>query len=398
MAKGIGPTIGERIVTLRGKRLTQTALAARAGVSVDLIRKLEQGVRHTLSIRSLHKIARVLDVDPAQLLAKTISLPGEVENSGVVAIREALTRVDHLIDDEPPVEALTLVKARRGISYGWGCYWAGRLDELGRLLPDLITQMLATVRGASDVERGEAHDLAAQLYQLTVCTLVQLGYPDIAHLAIRDALRLAEFGSDPLRPAVLRCTLAWLLLTQGRSVEAHRLATATAAAVAPRGDSPLPFWSVYGSLLLTGATAYGRAGDRPGARVLLDEARDAASRTGNRNDYESAFGPDQVLMQTVDVELVTENYVDALSVGARMRPDAALPPAARARHLSDVAMAHTRLGHDGRAFDALVAMRNIAPSWMRYQSQPKEIVRELRERSCPPVLREMAQQLGVLET
>lgn len=154
---------------------------------------------------------------------------------------------------------------------------------------------------------------------------------------------------------------------------------------------------MYGSLLLTGATAYGRAGDRPGARVLLDEARAAASRTGNRNDYESAFGSDQVLMQTVDVELVTENYVDALSVGTRMRPDAALPLVARARHLSDIAMAHTRLGHDGPAFDTLVAMRNIAPSWMRYQSQPKEIVRELRERSCPPALREMAQQLGVLE-
>jgi len=163
MAKDIGPTIGERIATLRGKRLTQTALAARADVSVDLIRKLEQGVRHTLSIRSLHQIARALDVDPAQLLAKTISLPEEGENCGVVAIREALTRVDHLMDDEPPVGALTLINARRG--------------------------------------------------------------PDIAHLAVRDALRLAEFGSDPLRPAVLRTTLAWLLLTQGRSVEAHRLAS-----------------------------------------------------------------------------------------------------------------------------------------------------------------------------
>ncbi|MGH3612327.1 MAG: hypothetical protein ACRDRK_06965 [Pseudonocardia sp.] len=42
MARGIGPTIGERIVTLRGKRLTQTALAARADVSVDWAGRLDE--------------------------------------------------------------------------------------------------------------------------------------------------------------------------------------------------------------------------------------------------------------------------------------------------------------------------------------------------------------------
>lgn len=134
------------------------------------------------------------------------------------------------------------------------------------------------VRDVPEGDRAEAHDVAANLYQLTVYALVQLGHPDIAHLAVRDGLRLAEAGSDALRAAVLRCTLSWLLLTQGRYVESHRLATATAAGVAPSGASPVAAWSVYGSLLLTGATAYGRAGDRPAARVLLDEAREAAAQ------------------------------------------------------------------------------------------------------------------------
>jgi transcriptional regulator with XRE-family HTH domain len=394
--EGIGPTIGQRIAQLRNGWMTQQELATAAGVSVDLIRKLEQGNRHTLSIPSLQRIARALDVDAGELLSKTTPLPDAGEHSGAVAIRRALTYVGDLIGHDPDVEPLTLDEGRRAISYGWGSYWAGRYDQLGQLLPGAIAQSRATLREAREAERGEAHDLAAQLHQLAACTLVHLGYPDVAHLALREALTLAAAGTDPHRTEALRCSLSWLLLTQGRFVESHRLATATAAGIGPKGDSPLPAWTLYGSLLLTGATAAGRAQDRPTAGVLLDEAREAAGRTGNRNDYESAFGPDQVLMQTVDVDIVTENYESALTIGQRMPRDAALPVAARARHLSDIALAHTRLGHDGAALDTLDAMVGLAPSWSRFQAQPKQIYRELRERAAnTPRLVTLAARLGV---
>ncbi len=399
MDDATGPTIGQRIAHLRGSRMTQTSLAAAAGVSVDLIRKLEQGRRHTVSIASLHRIARALDVDAGDLLSKTQPLPDPSEHSGAVAIRRALTHVDDLIGDEPDVEPLTLDEARRTLVYGWGAYWAGRYDQLGGLLPGAIAQLRATVRQVRAAERADAHDLAAQVNQLAACTLVHLGYPDIAHLALREALARAAEGADPLRGAALRCSLSWLLLTQGRFGESHKLATATAAALGPDGSTPLPAWSLYGSLLLTGATAAGRDGDRPVAGVLLDEAAAAAERTGDRFDYESAFGPDQVLMQTVDVEIVTEDYGAALTAGRRMPPDTHLPVAARARHLSDLALAHTRLGHDGAALDMLLAMEHLAPEWMRFQTQPRQIVRELRARAGhPPRLTELAQRMGVART
>lgn len=398
MTEGISPTIGQRIAQLRGTRMTQTALAAAAGVSVDLVRKLEQGRRHTVSISSLHRLARALDVDTGALLSKPTPLPDAGESSGTVAVREALTRVDDLIGDEPDVEPLTPAEGRRVLTYGWGAYWAGRYDQVGQLLPGAIAQLRATARQAREADRAVAHDLAAQVHQLAACTLVQLGYPDIAHLALREALTLAAAGTDPLRPGVLRCSLSWLLLAQGRFGESHRLATATAAGIGPRGESPLTAWSLYGSLLLTGATAAGRAGDRAVACGLLDEAREAATRTGNRNDYESAFGPDQVLMQTVDVEIVTENYGAALTARKRMPRNAALPIAARARHLADVALAHTRLGHDGAALETLLAMETLAPTWIRYQSQPKQIVRELRGRAAnSPRLTELARRLGLAQ-
>ncbi|MHA6629844.1 helix-turn-helix domain-containing protein [Pseudonocardia sichuanensis] len=381
MDHGTGPTIGQRIAQLRGDR-TQQELATAAGVSVDLIRKLEQGSRHTLSIASLHSIARALDVDAGHLLSRTTPLPDPSEHSGAVAIREALTYVDDLIGDDPDVEPLTVVAGRRAVRAGWGSYWAGRYDQLGQLLPGAITQSRAMVREARADERSGAHDVAAQLHQLAACTLVHLGYPDVAHMALREALSLAAAGTDPLRVEALRCSLSWLLLTQGRFVESYRLATATAARVAPSGDSALPAWALYGSLLVTGATAAARAQDRPTAGVLLGEAAEAAGRTGNRSDYETAFGPDQVLMQIVDVDIVTEHYENALTAGARMPRDPALPVASRARHLSDLALAHTRLGHDGAALDTLDAMVRAAPSWARFQTQPQQIYRELRDRAA----------------
>jgi transcriptional regulator with XRE-family HTH domain len=58
------PSIGERIKRLRHDvAMTQDDLATAAGVSTDLIRKLEQGRRHTASLVSLYRIARALGVE-----------------------------------------------------------------------------------------------------------------------------------------------------------------------------------------------------------------------------------------------------------------------------------------------------------------------------------------------
>jgi transcriptional regulator with XRE-family HTH domain len=67
------PPLGERIRELRTERrprLTQRALAERAGVSVDLVAKLEQGVKQSASLSSVEAIAAALEVDMASLLTR----------------------------------------------------------------------------------------------------------------------------------------------------------------------------------------------------------------------------------------------------------------------------------------------------------------------------------------
>lgn len=390
-------TIGERIRALRGKLMTQRQLADAAQVSVVLIRKLEQGQRHTASIGSLHRIARALDVDLTALLAKQVSMPSGDPKVGVVAIRDALTAVDDLIGEVTDHgEPVTLDEARRVVQYAWGSYWAGRLEQLGTLLPTGLAQLRATVSTVDLQDRPEAYDLLADLYCVTRCTSTRLGQPDLAWLAIRNALDAARRGSDALQESMLRSSVAHQLLTQGRYDESRQVAVNAAEGIEPSGDVPLAHLSAYGHLLLMAASAAGRGQRTSEAIDFLGTAREVAERIGHdRNDYETSFGPSQVTMQTVDIHVVTENYTAALTAASRLPRDTRLPIVSRARNLYDQAFAHARLGHGQRALDAVLAAEHLAPDLMRYHPLPRAIVAELLERERNPRLRGLSRRLGV---
>ncbi|MGH3872323.1 MAG: helix-turn-helix domain-containing protein [Pseudonocardiaceae bacterium] len=68
-------TIGDRIRELRRGIFTQNDLAAAADVSVDVIRKLEQGRRHTASIATLARIAEHSVWSSLSCWARQVQLP-----------------------------------------------------------------------------------------------------------------------------------------------------------------------------------------------------------------------------------------------------------------------------------------------------------------------------------
>src|SRR6476619_4947563 len=91
--------IGKRIYELRVERvprLTQRELAERAGVSVDVIQKLEQGRKATARIPTLTAIATALDVDLSAILSNPTHLESVPADGGLLALRRALTPV---VDD-----------------------------------------------------------------------------------------------------------------------------------------------------------------------------------------------------------------------------------------------------------------------------------------------------------
>ena len=56
---------------------------------------------------------------------------------------------------------------------------------------------------------------------------------------------------------------------------------------------------------------------------------------------------------------------------------------------------HTKLGHDQRALDTVLAAEHMAPDMMRYHAMPRQVVAELLERSRSTRLRGLARRLGV---
>jgi hypothetical protein len=157
-------------------------------------------------------------------------------------------------------------------------------------------------------------------------------------------------------------------------------------------------------LLLSAGVAAARTEDIDSADELLREARVAAERLLDlgfpvRRDYESTFGLAQVIMQSVDVAVVTDRPGLALDLARAFPSGAGLPVAAQARHLADRAYALTALDKDEEALDVLLMIERLAPQWIRYQAYPHTVIRELIERerrARTPRLRGLAERLGVV--
>jgi transcriptional regulator with XRE-family HTH domain len=392
----IESTIGECIKPLRTAALmTQDDLAAAAGVSTDLIRKLEQGRRHTASIGSLHRIAAALDVDLGELLGRG-NMPDAAPDAGVVALREAVADVTDLLGDVEG-EPLSLQDAERSVTYLWGVYWSGKYDQLTGLIPQVLTGLRATRHDADTAERPKASEQLAWGYWVAASTLTHLLQPDAAFMAVRSAVDLAANGDDALLAAAAKGSLSWQLMVGGRYAEAERVAVRTAEDIEPSGDVDALDLSTYGSLLVTAATAAARDHRGIDAGDFLQSASEVAQRVGyDRIDYETPFGPSQVTMQTVDVSVVTEDYPAALDAASRMPANPGLPLAARCRHLADRACAHANLGQEEQALALLLTAEGMSPDWSRHQSLARAVVQDLlaaeRRRFTP--LRELAKRIG----
>ncbi|MCA1676512.1 MAG: transcriptional regulator, partial [Actinobacteria bacterium] len=295
-------------------------------------------------------------------------------------------------------EPLSLRDAERSVTYLWGAYWGGKYDQLTGLLPPALIGWRATLHAADVATRPKAAEQLAWGYWVAASTLTHLLEPDAAFMAIRRAVELAESAQDPLLAANLKGSVSWQLMVGGRFLEAERVAVRTAESIEPRGDVAAAHLSAYGSLLVTAATAAARDNRRGAAGDFLGSAAEVAHRVGaDRTDYETPFGPSQLTMQTVDVDVVTEDYPAALDTASRMPPNPGLPLAAVCRHLTDRACAHANLGQDEHALRLLLTAEGRGPDWIRHQSLARAVTRDLLEaekaRSTP--LRELAKRIGI---
>ncbi|MER6999486.1 helix-turn-helix domain-containing protein [Streptomyces sp. NPDC000410] len=212
------PSIGDRVARLRMRRkLTQEGLAERAGLSVDVIRKLEQGVRQTARLTTLNALARALDVEPSTLVAQptTFEVRSDDEQPSVLALRQAVSPVSDLLGQESdPEEAPTVAQLRASLQSTERIRREGRMGEIGLMHKE-----------------------------------------DAAFTALERSMQAAREGDDPHLVTVGVSSLAWIFTKQGRLADAEQLAMTTAERIETGFRSQPVELALSGVLLLRAATA-----------------------------------------------------------------------------------------------------------------------------------------------
>ncbi|MGW4201263.1 helix-turn-helix domain-containing protein [Streptomyces sp. NPDC004726] len=380
--------MGDRLAELRLRRgMTQEYLAERANLSVDVVRKLEQGRRKTARLSSINALARALDTEPSYLVGQPstfeASEPAEDGLPSVLALRQAVSPVADLLGgDTDPEDPPGIEELRAAMRSTEAIRREGRMGEIGTLLPQLIRDARAAAHAHTGGDAAAANSVLAVAYQVAATTLTALGKENAAFTAMERSLAAIRLCDDPNLETLAVSTLAWVFTRQGRLADAERIALDHAARIEPGFRSRPEDLALWGILLLRAATAAVRQEKHGTVTDLLRLAKGAAASMGEDHlVYATPFGPTNTGVARVNFLVEMEKSDEAIRA-ARTVPDlASLPPTWRARFHVDRALAYDDLGDDRGAENALLRAEADAPEWMRYHSTSRRLVAELRERA-----------------
>ncbi|QUI32580.1 helix-turn-helix transcriptional regulator [Streptomyces alfalfae] len=401
----MGSGMGERIATLRYRRsLTQEELAECAEISVDVVRKLEQGRRKTARLTTINAIARALDTEPSYLLGQPgtyeIHDGSEDESPSVLALRQAISPVADLLGGEPdPEDPPSIHELQESLRSTEVIRREGRMAEIGVLLPPLIQDARAVVHSSTGSEKAAANSVLALAYQVASVTLTGLGKEDAAFTAMERSMLAVQGCDDPGLETMAASTLSYILTKQGRLADAERVAMTRAAAIEPGFNSTPQELALWGILLLRAATAAVRQKKHAQVLDLLRMAKGAAETMDqDLLLHATPFGPTNTGVARVNFLVEMEHSDDAVRAARSVRHLTSLPPTWRARFHVDRALAFNDMEKDSQAVGALLTAEEDAPEWMRYHSTSRRLVEELRGRAArrdAPV-NALADRLGLL--
>lgn len=370
--------LGDRLRRIRRESgLSQEQLADRAGISIEMVRKTEQGRKYP-RLPVLMRIAQALDVPLSELADNRPRLDGVEEGASVLALRDVLLSPSlipglGIADSGEPGTVRQLQAAADDVG---ATYWQGDFPRMAAVLPGLISSARLTREEAGPA----AGSVLAQLYDLSAALLVHLGKEDLAAVAAERAISAAASAGDEQLHAMMQGTYAWVLLHQGRLEEAERIAAAAADRIEPAFSAPAEHIAAWGSLLMTALGPAAAAG-RDTVESYIRLAGAGAERLGRRvRVYQTSFAPATVHMQATYAYAVAREPGKALEAAARVRPGDLPGTISRGRHLLDVAQAHVDARHGADATAALAEAHALAPVWFRHQGVARVLVSELLER------------------
>lgn len=394
--------------------LSQEGLAHEAGLSLSVVRKVEQG--GNVRTETLHMLARAMGVSTSSLFATEAPKPvvGDEANRRYLAeLRKALmppVGLSATLSD--PGNAGDLSVLRRNIEDGHALYQADRYDSVAKMLPSLLRSSEASVATLEGEERQRAMVVRSKALLLVGKYLTQVRQYDMAYHALSEGIRLAREAGQTLTTATGVNGMCWLLLRQDRFDESERLASITAAEMEPRISESSPAQlAVWGELWLRVAAATVR-NNRPD---VAREARRMAGTAASALDREfiefgrnwGKFGPITAELKAVedfsiigDFRAVLRRADDGLLSKKAIRNYGKPSTPNWGRHRLDVAKAHVALGSHQDAMSELNHLRHDSGEWLRHQPMARYVMSDLlktRKRTLTQEMRDMAAHLSVAE-
>lgn len=392
--------IGERLRFYRqAKGKTQSVVAGLAGVTEDYLSQIERGLK-TPTLPLVHRFSKILGVRVSELLGESATEHDERVHPVGYAVQRALMSYSGS-DDAPDLGRL-----RERVDSAWSI-WQGsphRYTEISEVLPDLIIDVQAAQRGlahGSPDERREGLRISADLSFLLRTFTKRIGRTDLSLLVADRGVLAAEAADDPVRMAAAKWNLGHILLAQGEADGAEEVAM---KAIEDLGrdisGENVDAVGMTGALWLVSAVAAVRNNDPWTARDRLREhALPAARVTGDANVMWTVFGPTNVGLHAVSVEMEMGEASEALRLADDIDISGTPSLERKTTFALEVARCYEQRRDDPGVFLHLVNAEASGPEDMRYNTLARDLVHGLLKRARPtyaPQVRALAERIDLL--
>jgi len=384
------------------RRMSTVSLATHAGITVRYLEMIEADGK-TPSVPVLRRLAKVLGVRTSALLGEAPSENHEGPiNPRLAEVERALCTYRSLaLADPRKLPTLDELGAQiTAAAQAWYTSPTKYSDALS-VLPDLI---IHSERAVYEHDRSvQACRQISELYQLTREVLKHVGRIDLCGVVSDRAMRYAEETEDPILIGAATWILAHTMLSGDMPVGSLEVALKGCEALEPLLPDGTPeHFSVYGGLLLVGAIASLRSGDPWRARELLREpAHKAALRVGDGHNYHNTvFGPTNVAIHMVGVELEQGEIGEALRLADDVDISRIPSLARKTRHLQEVAQCYEWRKNDAAVFVHLKMVERACPQEFQHNQIVRGMVTTLVKRAKPSYateVREFAGRIGLLD-
>lgn len=380
------PTLGDRVKELRRERaVDQRGLADTVQRSVSWVSQVERGEIEVGDVGMIQRLALALSVPSRELIELVLGDEAgeqEAQRPHVEALRVALA------GHPAPLAALGLAGSSRTtgvpgelmaeVELAWKLVHASQFDQLGPLLARVIPDLEVLSRRTSDDELQRVLIALAEAYQVAAAMLVKVGDVGAGWIAADRAIAVGERCGDPCLVMAGQLRMGHTFVNcHEDDLALHVLRQAVQVAKTLGPDAAPGLVSLTGACALLLAVLEARRGNAEEARRHLKVAAGLAKRLEDgRDDYGTEFGPTNVGLHEVAVEVELGNAAEALRIAKRV-DSSVLSSERRARYLIDLARAHVQRKDAPAAVAALTEAEGIAPGELADSRLVREVMGDL---------------------